>query len=193
MAKPDPHLNKVRPEDLPENINQAREKSMALRGDGTFFEVFGNHPDLYKWYIDRFYQELFYAERIEQSIKELLRYKLSTLHGCKFCNQGNRLEALAAGLSQEQIDHFDDFENGPFTEKEKEVLRLAEQMAMTNPNGQLTKENYQGLSKHFTDAEILELGMIMGILTGIAKFIFVFDLVEKEDYCQFNHSSQKEK
>ena len=27
--------------------------------------------------------------------------------------------------------------------------------------------------------------MIMAVLCGMAKFIFVYDLVEKEDYCPF--------
>jgi hypothetical protein len=31
-----------------------------------------------------------------------------------------------------------------------------------------------------------ELGMIMAVLCGMAKFIFAFDLVEKEDYCPFH-------
>lgn len=187
MAKPNPHLRKVSLEKLPPKLQEARDRSMDLRGDATFFEVFGNHPDLYDWYVDRFYQELFYADRIEQKIKELLRFKLSRLHGCKFCNQGNRLEALAAGLTEEQIESFDDFENGPFSDKEKSVLRLADQMALTNSDGQLNKENYRELKQYFDDAAILELGMIMGVLVGIAKFIFVFDLVEKEDYCQISN------
>ena len=41
------------------------------------------------------------------------------------------------------------------------------------------------LKKDFTDGEIYELGMIMAVLVGVAKFTFVFDLVEKEDYCPF--------
>jgi len=191
MAKPTPHLQKIPHEQLSHKLQEARCKSMELRGDGTFFEVFGNHPDLYDWYIDRFYQELFYSKRIEQNIKELFRFKLSKLHGCKFCNQGNRIEALEACMTEEQIENFDDFENGPFDAKEKAVLRLADQMALTNPDGQLSKDNYNDLKKYFDDATILELGMIMGVLVGIAKFIFVFDLVEKEAYCQFSKPTKK--
>ncbi len=35
------------------------------------------------------------------------------------------------------------------------------------------------------DAQILELGMLAGLLTGMAKFLFTFDLVEREAGCPF--------
>jgi hypothetical protein len=44
---------------------------------------------------------------------------------------------------------------------------------------------YKKLKLDFSDGELYELGMIMAVLIGVAKFTFVFDLVEKEDYCQF--------
>jgi len=145
----------------------------------------GHNPDLYRWYINRFYKELFYSTRLDSKIKELLRIKLSWLHGCKFCNQGNRVEAKMAGITDAQIDHLDDYANGPFSDQEKSILQLADVMALQNPSGTLTSELYQSLQLHFTDGEVLELGMIMALLSGVAKFIFAFDLVEKEEYCPF--------
>ena len=41
------------------------------------------------------------------------------------------------------------------------------------------------LSEHFDDAQIIELGMVGAFLSGMAKFLFVFDLVEKEADCPF--------
>ena len=38
--------------------------------------------------------------------------------------------------------------------------------------------------------QIVELGMIGGILTGVAKFLFAFDLVEREDRCPFPKRDQ---
>jgi len=183
-----PYLKKLNASDLPSDLRIAREKSIELRGDGTFFEVFGNNPKLYRWYVTRFYKELFYAEHIDIKIKELLRFRLSTIHGCRFCNQGNKVAAIEAGLSEPQIDNINDYENGPFNPMEKTVLRLADEMSLIKPNGQLTESIYKELRIHFDDATILELGMIMGVLSGIAKFIFAFNLVEKEENCPFNHS-----
>ena len=96
---PEPFLERVKPEAMPDDLRSAWSASMALRGDATFFEVFANHPDLYRWYAQGFYGEVFRKGLVEQRFKELLRLRLSTLHGCRFCNQGNREDARAAGLS----------------------------------------------------------------------------------------------
>ena len=39
------------------------------------------------------------------------------------------------------------------------------------------------LNENFSDAEIMELAMLMAVLVGMAKMLFAFNLVEKEDYC----------
>ena len=182
---PDPKLKRVSRDQLPEDIGAAHDHSMQLRGDATFFEVFGNHPDLYRWYTGSFYAEVFHGGRVARRIKELVRYRLSTLHGCRFCNQGNRADALAAGLTEADLDAIDDYENAAFSEREKAALALAERMALTDPGGELDGPLYERLHTQFDDAEILELGVVLGILSGVAKFLFAYDLVEKEDYCPF--------
>ncbi len=56
-------------------------------------------------------------------------------------------------------------------------------MVLTNLKGAVDRALYARLKRHFTDAELVELGMVMAVLTGVAKLIFAYDLVEKEDYC----------
>ena len=58
-------------------------------------------------------------------------------------------------------------------------------MLMTNQQGHMSSELYTELRRHFDDAEILELGTVTSFLGGLAKFLFVFDLAEKEEYCVF--------
>jgi len=182
---PKPFLQRVTHDELPADMRGAHDASMSLRGEATFFEVFGNHPDLYRWYTGSFYGDVFRGGLVDQRIKELVRLRLSTEHGCRFCNQGNRADALQAGLTDAEIDSLGDFESGPYDEREKAALRLADQMRLTHPDGVLDSELYGSLSEHFTDAEILELGVVLGVLAGMAKFLFAFDLVEKEPNCPF--------
>lgn len=184
-SRPQPFLKRVPPDEMPDKLRAAWRKSMELRGDAAFFEVFGNNPGLYDWYTESFYKEVFHGGAVPRRIKELARLRLSTIHGCRFCNQGNRVDALSAGLTGAEIDTLSDYENASFSEAEKAVLRLADQMLLTNPDGALSQSLYDDLRKHFTDGELLELGLIMAVLSGMAKFLFAFDLVEKEDYCVF--------
>lgn len=182
---PKPKLTRIQASDLPQDMQVAHAASMRLRGDATFFEVFGNHPGLYRWYTGSFYAEVFRAGLVDRRIKELVRLRLSTLHGCRFCNQGNRVDALRAGLSTADIEHIGDADNQHFVGRERAALLLADQVALTNPDGELDDHTYQELKVYYDDAEILELGMVMGVLCGMAKFMFAFDLVEKEATCPF--------
>ena len=182
---PAPTLGRVSPADMSADLKAAWQSSMDLRGDATFMEVSANHEDLFRWYVNSFYGEVFNKGLVDRRYKELGRLRLSQTHGCRFCNQGNSQDALAAGVSQDQIDRLYDYENGPFDDREKALLRLADQIVLTNPDGHLTPELYADVSQHFSDAEIYELGLVMGILAGVAKFLFVFDLVEREPNCPF--------
>ncbi len=173
---------------MPADIRTAYESSMTLRGDATFFEVFSNHPALYRWYTESFYGEVFRGGLVDRRIKELVRLRLSIEHGCRFCNQGNRVDALAAGLTDAEIDAIADYETAPFSEREKAALRLADELRLTNRHGILDATLYTELREHYSDAEILELGLVLGILSGVARFLFAYDLVEKEENCPFPES-----
>jgi AhpD family alkylhydroperoxidase len=186
---PETALKRVAPAEMPADIRQAFEHSMRLRGDATFFEVFANHPELYRWYTGSFYGEVFRGGRVARRIKELVRLRLSTIHGCRFCNQGNRLDALAAGLAAADLDALADYEASDLEPAEKAALRLADQMLLTNPGGQVDDALYADLRAHFDDAEILELGVVLGILAGMAKFLFAFDLVDREADCPIHPGS----
>ena len=180
---PDPLLSRIPVDDMPSDLQAAHAASMSLRNDATFFEVFANHPELYRWYTESFYARVFRGGLVERRIKELIRLRLSTTHGCRFCNQGNRVDALEAGLSQQDVDNISD--DAFFEARERAALALADRIALTNRDGVLDEALYEGLREHFSDAEILELGLVMGILSGVAKFMFAFDLVEKEPTCPF--------
>ena len=132
-----------------------------------------------------FYKKLFYSGRIETTLVELVRLRLANVHGCAFCNKGDTAHALKSGITQMQINELDNYLDGPFSDREKLALELGDEMVLTNKNGYVGKDLYDRLKTEFSDGEIYELGMIMAVLVGVAKFTFVFDLVEKEEYCIF--------
>jgi len=76
-------------------------------------------------------------------------------------------------------------EHGPFTEAEKAVLAYADQMVLTNMHGDMSPQLFARLRQHFSEAQILELGVVMAIIGGMAKLSFILKLVEREDYCPF--------
>lgn len=180
---PDPVLQRVPRSDMSERMANEYDTALALRDDATMYEVGANAPELMEWYKDEFYGRLFYGGRVEARVKELLRYRLSMTHGCAYCNKGNRVAAEKHGVTPEQLKWIMDASAECFDDKDRAVLWLADQIVMTNMNGHLGHELHEKLKPHFDDAQIFELGMVAGILTGMAKFIFVYDLVEKDAHC----------
>lgn len=180
---PNPHLKRVSHEDLPPNLRTRWETDMKTRGEAVFVEVVANAPELLDWYIDSFYGQVFAHGRVPNRLKQLARIKLSTMHGCAYCNRGNIKAALAAGVTQAQLDKLHDIDGGPYDGAEQAILRLAEEMAMQNLEGYMSKPLYDDLRRHFDDGQIVELGMVMAVLTGMAKFLFVYDLVSREANC----------
>jgi AhpD family alkylhydroperoxidase len=165
-------------------MRESFDRALALRGDATFIGVAGHAPELFDWYAD-FYQKVFYGGRVARRYKELLRFRLSTAHGCAFCNKGNRVDAAAAGVTDAELRVIDDPANTLWSPADRAVLKIAGEMMLTNPRGALSSELYAEARQHFDEAQIFELGMTMAVLTGMAKFLFVYDLVEKEHYCEY--------
>ncbi len=183
--KPQTPLKRVPRADLPPHMQAVWDKSLDTHGDTTFIEVAGNNPTMYDWYINDFYKKVFYSDRIDRKIVELVRLRLANIHGCAFCNRSDSIAAMDAGISHAQIDALANYEDGPFSEAEKSVLALADVMVLTNPKGAISSDLYKRCRAHFDDGELYELGIIMAVLCGMAKFIFAYDLVEKEDDCPF--------
>ena len=170
---------------LPEQYHLAWDTMNRLTEEPTFVEVFASNPSMLDFVMNDFYTRVFFGGRVDQRYKQLARLKLSLLHGCRTCNRQNVPGALEAGVSQAQIDAMRDYENGPFTAAEKAVIAYADEVALTNMDGRMTPELYARLRSHFSEADILELGVAMAVVSGMAKLSFVLNLVEKEPYCPF--------
>lgn len=157
----------------------------GLTGSATFVEVFGQAPQLLEFVMNQFYMKLFFGGEVAQRYKQLARLRLSLLHGCQTCNRQNIPGALGAGFTQEQVDALAGEDFTPFTPAERAVIDYASQVALTNMDGELSPQLYAALRAHFSEGDILELGTVMAIISGMAKLSFVLNLVDKESYCPF--------
>ena len=172
---------------LPDGFRPAWDMLNKLTGEPAFIEVFASAPELVDLVMNEFYVKTFFGGRVAQRYKQLVRLRLSISHGCRTCNKQNVPGALEVGISQQQIDAMiaGRYEDGSFTEADQAVLTYADQMVLTNMNGDMSPQLFARLRQHLSEAEILELGVVMAIISGMAKLSFILKLVEKEDYCPF--------
>jgi alkylhydroperoxidase family enzyme len=174
-------------EQLPERFLPAWDAMRQLTGEPTFVEVFAAAPELADFVMNEFYAKVFFGGRVDQRYKQIARLKLSIAHGCHTCNRQNVPGALAAGLTRAQVDAMIEgrVDAGLFSEAERAVMEYADQVALTNMAGDVSPELFAALRRHFSEAEILELGVTMAVIAGMAKLSFLLRLVEKEPYCPF--------
>jgi alkylhydroperoxidase family enzyme len=156
-----------------------------LTGDATFVEVFAQAPALLDFVMQQFYSKIFFGGQVPQRYKQLGRLKLSLIHGCQTCNKQNIPGALESGFTQRQIDDLVAGNTDGFSAAERAVIEYAEQIALPNMGGRLTQELFDRLRAHFSEPDILELGTVMAVVSGMAKLSFVLNLVERETYCPF--------
>lgn len=163
----------------------ARDMLDQLTGDATFVDVFAQAPQLLEFIMQQFYVKVFFGGTVEQRYKQLARLKLSLIHGCLTCNKQNVPGALAAGFTQAQIDALIEGNSSDFAPAERAVIDYAEQIALPNMDGRMSPELFARLRTSFSEAQILELGTAMAVISGMAKLSFVLGLVERESYCLF--------
>ncbi|MEO0410482.1 MAG: carboxymuconolactone decarboxylase family protein [Pseudomonadota bacterium] len=184
---PNPQMSPIPFAQLPEDLKPLFQSSQERTGDATIIGVMAHQPDILRWYFGEFYDGLFYNKhsgaRVDVRTKELLRLKLSKQHGCQFCNRFNTVEAKKAGITDAMVDAIFDPSSDVFTDKDRAVLLLGEEMMLQNMDGQLSPRLYAQLKKHYDDGQIIEIGFIAAILTGVAKWIFTFDMVNREETC----------
>ena len=167
---------------LAPEFQQAWDVLDGLTGEPAFIEAMATAPELLNFVMGDFYANIFFAGRVEEKYKQLLRIRLSLGHGCRSCNLQNRAGMRSAGYADAAIAEIEGDRTG-FNDAERSVLDFADQMVMTNGEGRLTTALQKKMRRHFDDAQICELAIVAGFIGGMAKMAFVLDLVEREDVC----------
>ena len=77
-------------------------------------------------------------------------------------------------MTEEMVAALADFEQGDFTPRETVALRFATLMAQDHHK--LDDGFFAELRAHFTDPEIIELGLVTGQFIGFGRLIAALDL-----------------
>lgn len=183
MTNPRPLIQPLSADDIPAQLQAGYARALQQAGEAVTVAVLAHSDTASHFFFDRFYAEFFNGGSVAARYKQILRLVLSGLHGCRSCNLNNRASAAQAGLTPVQLDALQRQRYEQLTEPERLVCELAETLALTNTTGRLSAPHYEALRSHFSDAEIVELGVTAAVLCGMAKFLFAFDLVQREDSC----------
>lgn len=108
---------------------------------------------------------------IDHDLKEIIRILLARFAGDPYFAALRSAKAREAGLTEERIDvGCHDYEDSPlFSEAEKCALRYADQMYLDSTK--VDSAFYADLKRHYTEAQIMELGAFIAFHYGMQKFM----------------------
>ena len=119
---------------------------------------------------------------LEQSLIDLICYRVSQINGCAYCLDMHSKDLRAAGETEQRLYLMDAWRESPFyTNRERAAFAWAE--AVTNLHeGRVSDEVYEEVRKEFSEEEIVELTMAVVTINGYNRLNVAFRTVAGDYY-----------
>jgi AhpD family alkylhydroperoxidase len=137
-----------------------------------------------------YWNTLLYHGVLPHKLKEMCRIKISVAHQCGYCSTVRSHVAKAEGLTEDLVTELLDYESSThFSEREKAALRYADAFKQ-GEHAIDSDEIFAQLHKHFSDEEIIELGLFCAETDGVGKFVRSLNVISWEEACSLNPNLQ---
>jgi 4-carboxymuconolactone decarboxylase len=134
----------------------------------NMFKVLAYSPDIAKG-VAGFLKPLLSDGALPGWYKELVAVRVSILCESEYAIRAHSISAQKKGASAVQIEAVADFENGPYTEKEKLGFRLANRLH--GGGSEVDDAFYRELQSVFEDAALAELFLTAAAFEMFPRFI----------------------
>jgi len=134
----------------------------------NMFKVLAHAPEIAKG-VAGFLKPLLSDGALTGWYKELVAVRISTLHDSEYAIRAHAASAKKKGASDEQIAGVQEFEHGPYSEKEKLGFRLADRLHR-GPR-EIDDAFYAELRKFFSEDEVIELFLTAAAFEMFPRFI----------------------
>jgi AhpD family alkylhydroperoxidase len=113
--------------------------------------------------------------RVDERLRGLVQLKSAVMQGCEMCQDIGSQQALAWGVSQQQVNDLYRYRESPhFDEAERVVLDLAVGMTLTPV--QVSDELFDELRSRFDDGELVEIVNLIAVENLRSRFNAAFQL-----------------
>ena len=165
------------PEDaaLKRMFDEVRARGTALP---NLYRVIGIAPPMLRAWLD-FAWPLRLQAKSPRRLRELLILRVAQIAGARYEWVHHQAMALAAGVSQAQVDALEDWEQSElFAAQEQAVLRLADEVTRGPAASAACIQSLK--QQGFSDAEVVELTLTASFYVCVARFLQSMD-VDLED------------
>ena len=133
------------------------------------------------------WNKVLYKGVLPHKLKEMCRIKISVAHQCGYCSTVRSNVAKDEGLTEDAINELlGSYQtSGHFTAREKAALHYAD-LFKQGEHAIDKDEVYDELKKHFSEEEIIELGMLCAQTDGVGKLVKSLNVLSWDDACVLN-------
>ena len=110
--------------------------------------------------------------------REVARMRVAQLNDCLSCSTTRAQSMIDAGVTEDAYGHVDEWRTWPeYTERQRLAIEFAERYTIDHQG--IDDELFARLHAHFSDAEILDLSLCLGIWLGLGRSLAVLQVEQR--------------
>jgi uncharacterized peroxidase-related enzyme len=157
-------ISLIEAENATPEVKEIYEKT--LRGKpGNAQKALAHRPDMLKNFL-AFYASV--GRSLDRKLYEMVYLRVSFLNGCHYCQQHHLASSKRVGLTTEDWKALRDGNYDRFAERERTALAYAERL--TRASREIADADFEKLKKHFSDEEIVDLHLLIGLANLTNRF-----------------------
>ena len=157
-------ISYIQPEAASPEVKDIYEK--VLKGKpGNVQKALAHRVDALKTFLP-FYASV--GRSLDRRLYEMIYIRVSWINGCNYCLQHHLASSKRAGLSADDWQALKEADIARFPMHEQTALAYADKL--TRACRTITDADVEGLKKHFSDSEIVDLHLLVGLINLTNRF-----------------------
>jgi uncharacterized peroxidase-related enzyme len=157
-------ISLIEPEQASPEVKEIYDK--LLRGKvGNVQKAMAHRPEALKSFL-AFYASV--GRSLDRKLYEQIYIRISMINNCHYCLQHHLASSKRVGLTAEDWNALKQGDYERFDEKAKMALTYAEKLTRTS--SKITDSDVAALKKQFSDAEIVDLHLLVGVVNLTNRF-----------------------
>jgi len=169
-----PRLPFIDPKDEPPALRPVFDQLRETRGRVPgMYRLLAHQPEVLAAHRAYFHAALD-AGILPRTLKEKIAFKVARLRGSAYSSASHRRYALDHGVPENVIEAVDRSDYDGLPENERASLIFAE--SMVRQDGHVPDSEFQDMERHFSNAEIIEIVALVGVMELASRYSAVFGL-----------------
>ncbi|MEM9623162.1 MAG: carboxymuconolactone decarboxylase family protein [Pseudomonadota bacterium] len=170
-------LDQIKAEDWPQSLKDMLKPDMLTDLEQGLMRYFAHTPELVKGLV-AFSGGLKVNRTLPERLVELVRLRVAFFNQCRSCMAIRYTDAVNDGLTEDLVCSLErPAEADDLTKAEKAAIHFGELMATDHLR--VDDAVYDNLKQHFSQAQIVELGMVVAFFVGFGRLAATYHMVDE--------------